>query len=67
MSIDQAYKQNNKMIKTDGGATNILTSSLALMKWYFFGSYMAATFTDFNEEDQMESNLLNHNENKTSF
>ena len=55
------------MIKTDGGATNILTSSLALMKWYFFGSYMTATFTDFNEEDQMESNLLNHNENKTSF
>lgn len=32
MLIAQAHEQNNKIIKTDGGAANILTNSLAFMK-----------------------------------
>ena len=32
MLIAQAHEQNNKIIKTDGGATNILPNSLAFIK-----------------------------------
>ena len=33
IAIDQAYEQNNKLIKIDGGAIGIFENESALLKW----------------------------------
>ena len=38
---DQAHKQNNKRIKGDGGAVEILDSEEALLKWAISGLVLA--------------------------
>ena len=37
MGIDQAHKQNNKIVKVDGGAIGILDDEAALLKWAVAG------------------------------
>ena len=32
MGIDQAHEQNNKLVKIDGGATDLLNDNTALLK-----------------------------------
>ena len=38
MGIDQAHKQNNKLIKIDGGATDLLNDNAALFNWTVAGA-----------------------------
>ena len=33
MGIDQAHEQNNKLVKIDGGATDLLNDNTAFLKW----------------------------------
>ena len=33
MGIDQAYEQNNKLVKIDCGATDLLNDNTAFLKW----------------------------------
>ena len=34
IGVDQAHKQNNKLIKIDGGAIEILESPNSLLRWF---------------------------------
>ena len=41
MDIDQAHKQNNKLVKIDGGAIGILDNEDALLKWAVAGPFIS--------------------------
>jgi hypothetical protein len=48
MAEDQAHEQNNKDVKTDGGAVGILDNESSLMKWMIGGPEIARLVKDFN-------------------
>ena len=41
IGIDQAHKQNNKLVKIDDGATDLLHDNAALLKWTVAGRKIA--------------------------
>ena len=41
MTIDQAYKQNNREVKVDSGAISIMDNESALLEWALPGPYVA--------------------------
>ena len=41
IGFDQAHKQNNKSVKTDGGNVGIMDSPIALLKWAVAGPEMS--------------------------
>ena len=48
MGIDQAHKQNNKIVKVDGGAIGILDDEAALLKWAVAGPIISKMIEDVN-------------------
>ena len=50
MAEDQAHEQNNKDVKTDGGAVGILDTESSLMKWMIGGPEIACLVKNFNNE-----------------
>ena len=50
MAEDQAHEQNNKDVKTDGGAVGILDNESSLMKWMIGGPEIARLVKNFNNE-----------------
>ena len=41
MGIDQAHEQNNKLVKINGSATDLLNNNTALLKWTVAGPEIA--------------------------
>ena len=48
ISDDHAYKQNNKLIKSDGGVVGILDSTKSLLKWMIAAPIIASVITKVN-------------------
>ena len=46
IGVDQAHKQNNKLLKIDGGAIGILDNPNALLRWAVAGPIVAQIFKD---------------------
>ena len=55
MAEDQAHKENNKDVKTDGGAVGILDES-SLMKWTIGGPEIAHLVKNFNNKHHVAIN-----------
>ncbi|CAB4025239.1 hypothetical protein ROHU_037104 [Paramuricea clavata] len=55
ISEDQAHKQNNKLVKIDGGAIGILDNHTSMMKWIIAGREISRILRSFEvEEDRTE-------------
>jgi hypothetical protein len=69
MAEDQAHEQNNKDVKTDGGAVGILDNESALMKWMIGGPEIARLVKDFNmgEENTEAHAEKRHHEDTDAF
>jgi hypothetical protein len=71
MGVDQGHKQNNKIIKVDGGAIGILDNETTLMKWMIGGPEIARLVNEFmggNEADAEETKQsIPHHEDSDSF
>ena len=65
---DHAHKQNNKIIKRDGGAVGLFDNEDALMEWATCGPIKAAMLRDLFDDDLDEDeNFCHHHENSDSF
>ena len=66
---DHAHEQNNKIIKTDGGAIGILDNKDALLEWATCGPQIAQMLFDVYgaEEDDSEEEYCYHHEDTNSF
>ena len=53
LAIDHAHEQNNKIVKGDGGAVNLMEHQRALLRWMVAGPEIARAVDDF------ETNCLN--------
>ena len=61
IGIDQAHEQNNKLVKTDGDAVDILLNdNTALMKWMVAGPEIAEMVEAFRSENVHERTLKHH-------
>ena len=68
MRIDQAHEQNNKLVKIDGGAVEImLNDSTALMKWMVAGPEIADMVQAFRNNDCPSQRVQKHHEDSASF
>ena len=67
IGIDQAHEQNNKLVKTDGDAVDILLNdNTALMKWMVAGPEIAEMVEAFRSENVQER-ALKHHEDTNAF
>ena len=61
MAEDQAHEQNNKDVKTDGGAVGILDNESSLMKWMIGGLEITRLVKDFNrKKEESEAEKRHH-------
>ena len=61
IGIDQVHEQNNKLVKTDGDAVDILLNdNTALMKWMVAGPEIAEKVEAFRSENVHERTLKHH-------
>ena len=61
IGIDQAHEQNNKLVKTDGDAVDILLNdNTALIKWMVAGPELAEMVEAFRSENVHERTLKHH-------
>jgi hypothetical protein len=60
MAEDQAHEQNNKDVKTDGGAVGIFDNESSLMKWMIGGPEIARILKDFNRKEESEAEKRHH-------
>ena len=69
LSDDQVHEQNNRNVKHDGGAVDILDNPSALMKWMISGPEIARMVTEFEEECGINGNVEEgfHHEDTKSF
>ena len=51
IGFDHAHEQNNKIVKTDGGAIGILDSPAALLKWAVAGPEISRILGTIDEEN----------------
>ena len=49
IAIDQAYEQNNKVVKGDGGAVGFLQNPKALLRWMVAGPELARVIGEFED------------------
>ena len=67
IGIDQAHEQNNKLVKIDGGAVDILlTDNSALTKWMVAGPEIADMVNSFRLTEN-EDKKMKHHEDTISF
>ena len=72
ISDDQLHEQNNKLIKSNGGAIGIFDSDAALLKWMVSGPEISRMIAEFNEHtgaSNLETNQPenHHHEDTSSF
>ena len=67
MCIDQAHEQNNKLVKIDGGATDLLNDNAALLKWTVAGPEIAELVRSFHCNDYEDTEIPHHHENTDAF
>ncbi|XP_065670919.1 uncharacterized protein LOC136089121 [Hydra vulgaris] len=71
MSDDQLHEQNNKLIKSDGGAINVLHNETALLKWMVAGPEISRMINEFENEVRSSTSLgyqhRRHHEDRNSF
>ena len=57
MGIDQAHGQNNKLVKIDGGATDLLDDNATLLKWTVAGPEIAEMVQTFRCNDDEDTEI----------
>ena len=67
IGFDHAHEQNNKIVKTDGGAIGILDSSAALLKWAVAGPEISRILGTIDEENGEDDVIYNHHEDTDNF
>ena len=67
MRIDQAHKQNNKLVKIDCGATDLLNDNAALLKWTEAGHEIAEMIRSFRCNDDEDMEISHHHEDIDAF
>ena len=67
MAEDQAHEQNNKDVKTDGGAVGILDNESSLVKWMIGGPEIARLVRNFNSTEERETGEKKHHEDTDAF
>ena len=65
IGIDQAHEQNNKIVKTDGGAIGIFENEQALLDWTITGPYVADMISNFSSNKNRTSKK--HHEDTPTF
>ena len=60
MPIDQAYEQNNELVKGSGGAVGLTENPSAFRKWMIAGPEQARLLKEFERELSMEENNEYH-------
>ena len=60
MGIDQAHKQNNKLVKIDGGATDLLNDNAALFNWTVAGPEFTEMVPSFRCNDDEDTKISHH-------
>ena len=60
ISPDQAYEQNNKHVKSDGGVIGILDNPVALLKWVVAGSAITRILNSMNHVDTEDKESPHH-------
>ena len=67
MGIDQAHEQNNKLVKIDCGATDLLNDNAALLKWTAAGHEIAEMIRSFRCNDDEDMEISHHHEDIDAF
>ena len=72
MTLDQVHEQNNRVIKSTGGATDLVNKSdqSALIRWETCGPDIARIIMEFEETENIDSPNLNsskHHEDNEAF
>ena len=62
LPIDQAYEQNNKIVKGDRGAIGLTESSTQLLRWMVSGSEISGVITDFELSQELVRNTAKQEE-----
>jgi len=62
LPIDQAHKQNNKIVKGDGGAIGLAESSTQLLCWMVSGPEISRIITDFELSQELVRNTAKQEE-----
>ena len=67
MATDQAHEKNNKLVKIDGGAVDILDNEAALLKWAVASPIISEILQDQEPSNPKDKDILKHHENTKSF
>ena len=67
IGIDQAHEQNNKIVKTDGGAIGILDDENALLEWAISGPYISEMLKSSLNKITDCNNFVDHHEDTNIF
>ena len=69
LSDDQIHEQNNRKVKSEGGAVSLLSSPAALLKWMVSGPEIARVVVEFEEQTGIvtDDEEENHHEDTKSF
>ena len=59
MALDQNHKQQNQIIKAEGGAVGLMENPAALTRWMIAGPEVARVVTEF--EDNVQPSIDNVN------
>ena len=66
IGIDQAQKQNNKLVKIDGGVTDLLNDNAALLKWTVADPEIAEMVRSFFCNDDEDTEIPHHHKDIVS-
>ena len=66
MATNQALEQNNKLVKIDGGAVDILDNEAALLKWAVASPIIGEILQDQEPSNPKNKDILKHHENTKS-
>ena len=67
MGIDQTHEQNNKFVKIDANATDLLNVNAALLKWTVAGPEIAEKVRSFHCNNDEDTEIPHHHENTDAF
>ena len=67
VGIDQAHEQNNKFVKIDGGATDLLNDNAAFLKWTVAGPEIAEMVRSFRCNDDEDTEIPHHHKDTDAF
>ena len=67
MRIDKAHEQNNKLVKIDGGATDLLNDNAALLKWTVARPEIAEMVRSFRCNDAEDTQIPHYHKDTDAF